>query len=133
MIRIFVYKDKPSYTLSTKKVKEAISETLKDQGIKGDAEVSVAIISRQKMRELVDKYYEEEGQNEDHPVLAFPSSEVKGEFIYPPKTKNFLGEIVLSYDKVLSQSEKSGQAKDEVAMAWASHATLHLLGIHHDH
>ena len=102
-------------------IERSIESVLNGYGVK-IAEISVVVVDGEKMRKIVDRHYAKD--KEEHPVLAFPEREVETNFIQHEE-KNYLGEIVLNYDYA------KGSVEDELA-SWAAHATLHLLGIHHD-
>ena len=53
-------------------------------------------------------------------------------FVFPQKDIISLGEIVVSYPWVLANSKSQGKLLDEAVAELVEHATLHLLGIHHD-
>lgn len=130
MINITVHKQ-GSFPLSAQKIKERVKKTLTDNGIVSDSEASVAIVTKVKMREYVAKYYE--GDTSDHPVLSFPATEVKGQFVMPPDGKLHLGEIVISYGWAQEEARKTGNLVENVVLDLAEHGALHLIGIHHDH
>jgi len=99
------------------KIKNAVLKTLQSNKVE-NAEISIMIVDKKQMAKYAGKYYKKDKR--EHPVLAFPNKEVKPNFVFPPNTSQHLGEIVLVGDK------------DDKLAHWASHATLHLLGIHHD-
>ena len=92
----------------------------------------MAIVGVQKMNELVDEYYkgDPEGQFE-HPILTFPSNEIKGKFVTPPGSTPDLGEIVISYSSAVEEANEKGKLVDDVICDLAAHGALHLAGIHH--
>lgn len=116
--------NKTSFELSFEKIKEVIINTLKKNEASDDSEISVVIVGDDEMYKYAKKYLVDESDEElkSHPVLSFPSSEVRGKFVMPDKHKNYLGEIIISFDK--AKTEKG-------ACDLAIHATLHLIGIHH--
>lgn len=128
MIKVSVYKQ-GSYPVSTKKIKKAVGDALKNHGITSDSEVSVALVSEKKMNKLVKKYYKKDKGK--HPVLSFPNREIKEQFSFPPDRTPHLGEIIISYKQAVEQAKKSGKLIEEVICDLASHGAKHLMGIHH--
>lgn len=110
MISVSVYKE-GNYRISESKVKSKLREVLKKGGVTATS-VSVAIVSAEKMEELVKKYYKQDPENlYIHPILTFPYNDENG-----------LGEIVISYD----------EAKTEAGLlSLLVHGAMHLLGQHH--
>ena len=134
MIDISIHKEK-NYPVSAAKIKSRLKKFLTERGIVSDAEVAVAIVSKEKVQQLAIKYLgESQEEARDHPVLSFPVSEMTGLFIFPPKKKKVvqLGDIVISYDESLEEVKKTGRLIDDVVYEWIEHGALHLLGIHHD-
>lgn len=131
MISISIYKQS-NFPVSSTKIKKTIKDTLRENGLVSDFEVSVAIVGEQKMNELVDEYYKDdpEGQYE-HPILTFPTNEIKGTFVNPPGIPLDLGEIIISYPQAAVESNENGKLVDEVICDLAAHGALHLAGIHH--
>ena len=123
MNRILIYKQS-HYPVSSKKIKDTISKTLKENGVVSDCEVSVALVGEKKIDELAGE--------PGHPVLAYVNSEIKEPFIFPKKNIIYLGEIIVSYPWALESSKSQSKLIDETVAELVHHATLHLLGIHHD-
>lgn len=117
------------YPVSPKKIRARVQKTLTDNGITSDCEAAVALVSREKMKEYVDEYYKD---GEDHPVLAFPTTETKGSFTFPPDNILHIGEIIISYPWVKDEANKTGKLVEDIVLDLAEHACLHLVGIHHD-
>ncbi len=132
MITVNIYKQS-NYPVSAKKVKDAVVKTFLDNGLQSEAEASVAIVSHSKMIEYALDYLKEEvGTAAMHPVLSFPTAELKGPFQFPPDKTLHLGEIVVSYQKAVEYAKKENRLVDDVVVDLACHGALHLIGIHHD-
>jgi len=134
MIKVIITKQ-GNYPVSAVKIRKIIKKTLLENHFTSDATVSVAIVGKVKMEDLVKKYYKNrlgvEPRNYMHPVLTFPGNETKGEFVNPPDKFINLGEIILSFKAIIDRSNKEDKLVDQVACELAEHGTLHLLGIHH--
>ncbi len=129
-MKISVYKA-GTFPVSSKKIKDIIAKTLKTNGIISDYIIDVAIVNDSKMTELVEKYMHEKNVP-PHPVLSFPVSETEGEFNFPEGGVMELGDIVISYPQSVEIARKENKLIEEVVCDLAEHATLHLIGIHHD-
>ncbi len=128
MITISVYKQ-ANFPVNSKKVKDVIKKTLKDNGIVSDCVVDVAFVGKPKMDELNEKYYKDKVF--EHPIFTFPNTQAH-DFAFPPDNKIHLGQIVISYPEVLSQAKEKNKLIDEVACELAVHGSLHLIGKHHN-
>jgi len=132
MIKVEVVK-KVDCPVSAGKIKNAVSEIFKENGIISDALASVTFVRADEMRKLSREYIGEEREVvRGHPVLSFVTSEIEGPFSFPPDGKIHIGEIVINWDWVLSEAKERNRLIDEVAVELAEHGALHLLGIHHD-
>ncbi|MBI3981216.1 rRNA maturation RNase YbeY [Candidatus Microgenomates bacterium] len=147
MHKIFVY-SQSHFPINRKKIKNIVNQTLNNQGITTNAEISVSFIGDRKMTELHEKYLNEEGTTD---VLSFPLHEFSGENPTAPasrilensnKNVNFhqgpdenilrLGDIVVSYPQAQRQAAEHNLLVDEEVNNLVEHGLLHLLGIHHD-
>ena len=111
-------------------VKHCCSETLFEEGYKGDFEVSVTFVDNAGIR-AINKEYRNVDRETD--VLSFPMTGDGEDFSVDPETGcNMLGDIVLSLEKAISQAEEYGHSfKREVAFLTV-HSMLHLLGYDHE-
>ena len=114
------------YKVNRKRIKSLVLDFLKEQGIQGPAEVSVAIVGDRKMRELSRKY-----KNEDKTrnVLSFPINE--GESSMVPSDMLRLGDVVLSYPQVIKEAAEDDVLVDDKVEELLIHGIKHLMGIHH--
>lgn len=130
MISVFVYKQ-ANYPVPSKKIKQAVIQTLEDNGIVSNYEVSVGLVGDSKMDELVETYMQEKNEPK-HPVLSFPVAETQKPFVFPEGETPQLGDIIISYPQALEAANKENKLIEDVICDLARHATLHLIGIHHD-
>ncbi|RJR29847.1 rRNA maturation RNase YbeY [Candidatus Microgenomates bacterium] len=132
MISVSVYKQS-NYSVSVKKIKEAVVSVVSANGVVSNCDVSVAIVGEKYIVHLAKKYMNDSDKEaREHPVLSFPVSELEGPFVFPPDGNLQLGEIIVSYPKAVDDAKKSGKLIDDVVCELARHGALHLMGIHHD-
>lgn len=114
------------YKVNRKKIKTAAQRLLKDQGIHGPAEVSIAIVGDRKMKELHKKY---KGEEKTTNVLSFSLTE--GQSVVLPTDVLRLGDVVISYPQVIKEASEDNVLVDDKIEELALHGIRHLLGIHH--
>lgn len=125
-ITIFV---ESRYKVNRKKIKQAIVETLSENGVQTPCEVSVAVVGDRKMKYLNETFRKKEGTTN---VLSFVSAEGEQLPEAIPSTTNKLGDIVLSYPRVIFEAARDEVLVDEKVDELVRHSMLHLLGIHHE-
>lgn len=114
------------YKLDRKRIKRVALSVLKEQGIAGPAEISVAIVGDRKMHILNKKY---RNLDKTTNVLSFPLSE--GESTHLPEGSLRLGDVVISYPQVIREAAEEEVFVDDKIEELLKHGILHLLGIHH--
>ena len=115
------------YRVNRKKIKQIVIDTVVKNGVMGPAEVSVAIVGDRKMKELNKKYRDLDKTTN---VLSF--SQTEGEGFVLPKEILFLGDVVVSYPKVIEEASAENVLVDEKINELVEHGVLHLLGQHHE-
>lgn len=128
MIKVNVSKQS-NFPVKSSLIKRRLRDFLTKEGIVSDCMVSVAIVGKAKMLEMSRKHLNDKVL---HNVLSFTESEIKGNFIYPPDGKIYLGEIVICYPKVLEEAKEESVLIDERVSELIEHGALHLLGKHHE-
>ena len=123
-------KKQQNYPISTPLIKSKLTKLLTSKGITSDADVTVAIVSKQKMINLAKKYLNE--NNSVHNVLSFPFLEGNEYFIKAPDNVIHLGDIIICFPKVIEEAKKEGRLINEKAIELVEHGALHLLGEHHE-
>lgn len=113
-------------------------------GLKGDIEISLAIVGDGRIRKLNKMY---RGKNRVTDVLSFEHKSVipylakafprlkKGqdlEFIEPPDGIKRLGEIVICYPRAKKQAKRVGHSLEEELTILLIHGILHLSGYEHE-
>ena len=111
-------------------VKRCCSETLYEEGYKGDFEISVTFVDNAGIREINNTYRDIDKETD---VLSFPMTDEGEDFTLDPETGCYmLGDIVISLEKALAQADEYGHSfKREVAFLTV-HSMLHLLGYDHE-
>lgn len=115
---IFKFKFKRIY-------KKIVKETLKELGIKGNAELSVIILNNKGIKEISKKYRNKDVATD---ILSFPTGyEEISKFI----GYNLLGDIYLSYEKIEAQAKEFEHTSKREWSYLFVHGILHLLGYDH--
>ena len=111
------------YKCSRARIRQTIERVLGDRGVRGEAEVRIAVVGERKMADLHKKY-----QNLDGPtdVLSFPLEGSE----YPDGVLR-LGDIVVCYPVAVAQAREKNKLVDDEIAGLVEHGCLHLLGIHH--
>ncbi len=104
-------------------VRRAVLATLRFEGIKQNAEVSVTFTDNTEIREI---NREHRGIDAPTDVLSFPLFEESGDGTL------VLGDIVLSLEKCAAQAEEFGHGFKRECAFLTVHSTLHLLGYDHE-
>lgn len=115
------------YKVNRKKITSAVKELLKEHSVIGPAEISVAIVGDRKMRALYKKY---KGLDKTTNVLSFSLTEGKGTNLNDDVLR--LGDVVVSYPKVIKEASDEEKMVDDKVNELVTHGVLHLLGIHHE-
>ncbi len=122
------------YKVNRKQIATTISSVLKQHGVNGPAEVSVAIVGDRKMRSLNKTY---KGEDKATNILSFSLIDGK-QVVLPPKdlkTRNDvlrLGDIILSYPHVIKEAVRDEMMVDDKVDQLLQHGLQHLLGVHHE-
>jgi probable rRNA maturation factor len=115
------------YSFDRKRVRQALTKALEEQGMEGKIKISLSIVGERKIRELEQKYFDRDAVTD---VLSFPLEE--GETMPEDFDGQSLGDIVICYPQAKRQAMQWNRLVDEEIEFLVSHGLLHLLGIHHD-
>ena len=110
-------------------IRRCCNAVLIGENFKGSAEISVTIVDNSEIHELNLKH-----RNIDRPtdVLSFPLG-VDGIYDINNDTgAQMLGDIVISIEKAIEQSELYGHSLDREIAFLTVHSMLHLLGYDHE-
>ena len=121
MIRVSLLNEYGKVDIPERKIKEIIKFVLKEME-KDNSELSLVLCNNDYIH-----FYNKEYRNKDYPtdVLSFVDGERIGKITY-------LGDIIISIDKVESQSEEYGVSFEEEFSRLLVHGILHLLGYDHE-
>lgn len=86
-------------------------------------ELTIVITDDAEIRYLNQQFREVDAPTD---VLSFPADEID-----PDTGNTYLGDIIISYPRVLRQSEAGGHAPEHELELLVVHGTLHLLGYDH--
>jgi probable rRNA maturation factor len=96
-----------------------------------DAEIGVTVVDAEEIRELNRDY---RGVDSVTDVLSFPQYDDTDELAEDLSAGNgsvLIGDVVICYDRVLSQAEEFGTGEKREAVYLFTHSILHLLGYDH--
>jgi len=106
------------------KIKQKLEKVLKDLGCH-DKELSVVLTDNNRIAQLNERYLGKKGPTN---VLAFPMSGGP----MPLVESVMLGDVVISLDTALKESEEIGEPLDHTIDRLLIHGVLHLLGYDHE-
>lgn len=118
-----------SAAVDTGLLEQAISAALTAEGVTDPVEVSVLISDDAQLHALNRDY---RGVDAPTDVLSF-GDEDNGSFVAGPEQARYLGDIAISYERVLEQTSEYGHSPQRELAYLAVHGTLHLLGYDHEH
>lgn len=96
-----------------------------------DAEIGVTVVSAEEIRQLNADY---RGNDSVTDVLSFPQYDDMEELaadLTDENTSALIGDVVICYDRVLSQAEEYGTGVTREFVYLFTHSILHLMGYDH--
>lgn len=110
-------------------VEQVVEAMLRHEGVQGTVEVNVLIGDDALLQRLNRDY-----RNLDTPtdVLSFGDDEDHGSFVLPPGAPRYLGDIAISYQRVMAQAADYGHSRHRELCYLVAHGVLHLLGYDHE-
>jgi len=121
-----------------KLINKAIRVSLEYEGIETEIEIGVTIVDDAEMQKLNKTY---RGIDTTTDVLSFPmveyndiesnTSVIAGQMVSPESGRVYLGDIILSWDKVVEQSKIYGHTVQREIGFLVVHSLLHLVGYDH--
>jgi len=110
--------------LGSRKIREKLKRVLDDLGFR-DAELSVVLTGDEPMAVLNKRYLGRDGPTN---VLAFPMGPAR----QASPESGMLGDVVISLDTALRESEKAGEPLERTVDRLLVHGVLHLLDFDHE-
>jgi probable rRNA maturation factor len=114
-------------------IEQAVAAALAAEGVAGAIEVSVLITDDATLHRLNRDY-----RNVDAPtdVLSFADDEesdaAPATFVRPPDVPRYLGDLAISYERVIAQADEYGHSRARELAFLTVHGILHLLGYDHE-
>lgn len=109
-------------------VRRCCTAVLKMEKFEGAAEISVTFVDNGQIKELNTQYRDKPIETD---VLSFPMGS-DGKYDTDPNTgAQILGDVVISMEKALEQSELYGHSFQREVGYLTAHSVLHLLGYDH--
>ncbi len=110
-------------------VERAVVAVLQAEATPGPLEVGVLIADDARLQTLNRTY---RGLDAPTDVLAFADDGAVSPFVGQPAAPRYLGDIALSYQRVIAQAAEYGHSPARELAFLAVHGTLHLLGYDHE-
>lgn len=117
------------FPVNRQRIKKTINTFLDSERIKGDVEISVAIVGDRKMRYYNEEYHKEQGSTT---VLSFtledPSVSNVGGFINSPDGVLRLGDVIVSYPQAVKRAGEDDMLVDDKIDELLIHGLNNLIG-----
>jgi probable rRNA maturation factor len=110
-------------------VELAVAAVLRGEGAAGPLEVGVLITDDAHIHALNRDY---RGVDAPTDVLSFGDDGPESGFVAQPGAPRYLGDIAISYERVLAQAADYGHSPARELAYLAAHGALHLLGYDHE-
>lgn len=114
-------------------IERAVAAVLAGEGIDEEIELSILITRDEELHRLNRDY---RGVDRPTDVLSFASEEEPDDapvaFVRPDEEPRFLGDLAISYERVLDQAEEYGHTPARELAYLVAHGLLHLLGYDHE-
>jgi probable rRNA maturation factor len=110
-------------------VERAVAEVLRAEATPGPLEVGVLIADDARLHALNRDF---RGVDAPTDVLSFADDGEATPFVAQPDAPRYLGDIAISYERVLAQAAEYGHAPARELAYLAAHGALHLLGYDHE-
>src|SRR5689334_10001634 len=116
-------------------IERAVAAVLDGEGLDGALEVSVLVTDDAALHALNRDY---RGVDAPTDVLSFGAEEPAAgdaphpSFVLPPDAPRYLGDIAISFERVIAQAAEYGHSPARELAYLAAHGVLHLLGYDHE-
>jgi|GEM_PF-1366442 len=106
-------------------IEDLIRYTLYAERVAGPLEVTVVVSDDETLRDLNHRF---RGIDAPTDVLSFAEPTETNGFVLPPDMPRYLGDIVISYPRVVAQAVRHGHSPREELDLLIVHGCLHLVG-----
>jgi len=113
-------------------IERAVVATLVVETVSGLVEVSVLVTDDAALHALNRDY---RGEDAPTDVLSFAAEDQPSDgptFVLPPDVPRYLGDIAISYERVVAQAAEYGHSRERELAYLTAHGVLHLLGYDHE-
>jgi probable rRNA maturation factor len=113
-------------------IERAVAAALAAEGVTGTLDVSVLVSDDATLHRLNRDY---RGVDAPTDVLSFADEEedvAQATFIRPPDAPRYLGDLAISYERVVAQAAEYGHSRERELAFLTVHGILHLLGYNHE-
>lgn len=110
-------------------VERVVEQTLHAEQVAGPVEISILIADDAELHRLNQMY---RGVDAPTDVLSFAEEDDDSPFVRPPGAPRYLGDIAISWDRVVAQAAEYGHSRERELAFLAVHGILHLLGYDHE-
>ncbi len=122
-----LYSNETKYDVDYELIEKTVKNSLEYENFSDNTEISVTIVGLDEIHQI---NLEHRGIDRPTDVLSFPLIDFTRDKL-PENEKIYLGDIVLCYDKVLSQAEEYGHSTERELAFLTAHSMLHLMGYDH--
>lgn len=110
-------------------IERAVEQTLRAERIAGPVEMSILIADDAELHQLNQTYRSVDAPTD---VLSFAEADDNSVFVRPPDAPRYLGDIAISWDRVVAQAAEYGHSRERELAFLVVHGVLHLLGYDHE-
>jgi probable rRNA maturation factor len=110
-------------------VERAVEQTLRSEQIAGPVEISILIADDAELQHLNQTY---RGVDTPTDVLSFAEADGDSAFVRSPDAPRYLGDIAISWDRVVAQAAEYGHSRERELAFLVVHGVLHVLGYDHE-
>ena len=110
-------------------IERAVECTLQMEQVVGPVEVGILITDDAGLRRLNQAYRSVDAPTD---VLSFAEADDDSAFVRPPDAPHYLGDIAISWERVVAQAAEYGHSRERELAFLVVHGMLHLLGYDHE-
>ena len=110
-------------------IEQAVECTLQMEQVAGPVEVGILITDDAGLQRLNQSY---RGVDAPTDVLSFAEVDDDSAFVRPPDAPRYLGDIAISWERVVAQAAEYGHSRERELAFLVVHGMLHLLGYDHE-